>query len=85
MRVTAFSDEEEEAVGLTSVMPFPLESRLRELGAVYDRAPMWKPHCVRDQRLVTGQNPASSVAVAHETLKASELVRTKEIRLTEAL
>jgi hypothetical protein len=35
--VAAFSDEEEDAVGLTSVVPFALETRLRELGARYER------------------------------------------------
>ncbi|WP_437799103.1 type 1 glutamine amidotransferase domain-containing protein [Sorangium sp. So ce693] len=69
-RVSAFSDEEEQAVGLAAVVPFALESRLRSLGARYERGPVWKPFAVRDGRLVTGQNPASSARVAQETLAA---------------
>ncbi|MGK4007211.1 type 1 glutamine amidotransferase domain-containing protein [Sorangium sp. So ce1036] len=69
-RVSAFSDEEEQAVGLAGVVPFALESRLRALGGRYERGPMWKPFAVRDGRLVTGQNPASSALVAQETLAA---------------
>jgi putative intracellular protease/amidase len=67
-RVSGFSDEEEKAVGLTEVVPFQLETRLRELGGRYERGPMWKPFAVRDGRLVTGQNPASSALTARETL-----------------
>jgi len=69
-RVTGFSDEEETVMKLMDVVPFPLETRLRELGAVYERGPIWKSHAVRDGRLVTGQNPASSVDVARQTLAA---------------
>lgn len=69
-RVAGFSDEEEEVVKLEEVVPFRLESKLRELGGKYERGPIWKPFAVRDGRLVTGQNPASSTLVAKETLAA---------------
>lgn len=71
-RVAAFSNEEESAVGLTEVVPYLLEDKLIELGGRYERGPQWQPFAVRDDRLVTGQNPASSAAVAHETLRAIE-------------
>jgi putative intracellular protease/amidase len=69
-RIAAFSDEEERAAKLDKVVPFPLETRLRELGGRYERGPMWSSFAVRDGRLVTGQNPASSVAAAREVLTA---------------
>lgn len=69
-RVAGFSDEEEAAVKLEEIVPFRLESRLRELGGKYERGPMWSAFAVRDGRLVTGQNPQSSVAAAKETLAA---------------
>lgn len=69
-RVAGFSNEEEVAVKLDKVVPFALETRLRELGGRYERGPMWGSFAVRDGRLVTGQNPASSVAVAREVLAA---------------
>ena len=69
-RVAGFSDEEERAVGLAEIVPFLLESRLTELGGRYERGPNWAPFAVRDGRLVTGQNPASSRAVAEEVLRA---------------
>jgi putative intracellular protease/amidase len=71
-RVAGFSNEEEAAVGLTKVVPFSLETRLRELGGHYERGPMWGAFAVRDGKLVTGQNPSSSAAVAQETLAALE-------------
>jgi putative intracellular protease/amidase len=69
-RVAGFSNVEEKAVKLDKVVPFALETRLKELGGTYERGPMWKSFAVRDGRLVTGQNPASSAAVAREVLSA---------------
>lgn len=62
-KVSAFSNAEEEAAGLTKVMPFLLESKLKERGALYEKAGLWQEHISVDQRLVTGQNPASAGAV----------------------
>jgi putative intracellular protease/amidase len=68
-RVTGFSDAEEEAVGLTAVVPFLLEDRLRERGGVYSNGANWAPYVQVDGKLVTGQNPASSGPAAEELLK----------------
>lgn len=64
--VAAFTNEEEEAVGLTGVMPFLLESMLIERGAEHTEAENFQPHVVVSERLVTGQNPASATGVAEE-------------------
>jgi putative intracellular protease/amidase len=68
-RVTGFSNSEEEAVGLTAVVPFLLEDRLKERGGSYSKGPDWAPYVRVDGKLVTGQNPASSEAGAKELLK----------------
>lgn len=68
-RVTGFSDEEEAAVGLTDIVPFSLEEALKRNGARYERGAVWQSYVVTDGRLVTGQNPASSEAAAHEVLR----------------
>lgn len=68
-RVTGFSNEEEQAVQLDRVVPFLLEDRLTERGGLYHKGPQWEPHVEIDDRLVTGQNPASSVPVAEALLK----------------
>jgi putative intracellular protease/amidase len=69
-RVAGFTNAEEAAVGLAEIVPFALESALRERGAKYESASMWSSFAVRDGNLITGQNPASSVAVAKATLEA---------------
>jgi putative intracellular protease/amidase len=69
-RIAAFTDSEERAVGLDKAVPFLLETRLRELGAMHDGAPDFQPHAVRDGRLVTGQNPASAVPTAKLVIEA---------------
>jgi putative intracellular protease/amidase len=74
-RVSAFTNSEEEAVGLVDAVPFLLETRLRELGGDFGGAPDFQPYAVRDGQLVTGQNPASSEEVARLTLAA---VRERE-------
>jgi putative intracellular protease/amidase len=69
-KFTSFTNEEEEAAGLTKVVPFLLQSKLSELGGRFEGAPKWASHVVRDGNLVTGQNPASSLAVAEAVLVA---------------
>ena len=69
-RVNAFTNEEEAGVGLMDVVPFHLETRLRELGGRFENGPMWQPYAVRDGHLITGQNPASSALVAQQVVAA---------------
>ena len=68
-RVTGFTNEEEAAVGLTTVVPFLLEDRLKERGGIYSKAANWTPYVQVDGKVVTGQNPASSGPGAEELLK----------------
>lgn len=78
--ITAFSDSEEKAVGLMEVVPFALESRLRELGATVKTGPDFEPFALRDDLLVTGQNPASSEKVARLLLEALAETRRPQAR-----
>ncbi len=68
--VTGFSNSEEAAVQLTGIVPFLLEDELQAKGARYSRAADWQSHALVDGHLITGQNPASSVAVAEAVLAA---------------
>jgi len=68
-RVTGFTDTEEEAVGLTTVVPFLVEDRLKERGGIFSKAADWAPYIQVDGKLVTGQNPASSGPGAQELMK----------------
>jgi putative intracellular protease/amidase len=68
-RVTGFTNDEEAAVELTDVVPFLLESELKGQGAAFSRAASFEAHVVTDDRLVTGQNPASSEPAAQAVLE----------------
>ncbi|WP_238006728.1 type 1 glutamine amidotransferase domain-containing protein [Dactylosporangium sp. AC04546] len=63
-RVAAFTDSEEHAAGAADAVPFLLQTRLEQLGAIHTGAPDWQPHVVVDGNLITGQNPASATGVA---------------------
>ncbi|WP_114191830.1 type 1 glutamine amidotransferase domain-containing protein [Edaphovirga cremea] len=68
-RVTGFSNSEEDAVGLTKIVPFLVEDELKKLGGEYSKEADWKVYAIDDGHLITGQNPASSEAVAQLLLK----------------
>jgi putative intracellular protease/amidase len=65
-RVAAFTDDEERAVNLDRVVPFLLATTLGQRGAVHVPAPNWQSNVIVDDRLVTGQNPASAERVGQE-------------------
>lgn len=67
-KVNGFTNEEEIAVGLEKVVPFMLEDQLKARGAKFEKTANWQSHVVADQRLVTGQNPASAEAVGKTVL-----------------
>jgi putative intracellular protease/amidase len=67
-KVTGFSNTEEEAVGLTKIVPFLLEDALQSNGAIYSKVADWNPYAVEDGLLITGQNPASSKLVTDKLL-----------------
>jgi putative intracellular protease/amidase len=69
-KVTGFANSEEDAVGLTNVVPFLVEDELRAKGGVYSRGPDWGSYVVEDGLLITGQNPGSSPATARTLIDA---------------
>jgi len=72
--IAVFTDKEEEMVGLTGKVPFLLETELVKLGGKLVAGEPWSDNAVADGRLVTGQNPQSSVSVAKlvcETLRST--------------
>jgi putative intracellular protease/amidase len=70
LKVNSFTDAEEEAVGLTEIVPFLLETELRKRGAKFEGTENFQAHAVRDGHLVTGQNPRSAKRVAELMLEA---------------
>ncbi|HEY0146588.1 MAG TPA: type 1 glutamine amidotransferase domain-containing protein [Methylovirgula sp.] len=68
-QVTGFTDTEEEAVGLTKVVPFLVEDELKAEGGIFSKTADWGVHVVSDGLLTTGQNPASSGPAAKVLLE----------------
>ncbi|MGW4161486.1 type 1 glutamine amidotransferase domain-containing protein [Streptomyces sp. NPDC004788] len=68
-RVTAFTQAEERAVGLDAVVPYFLDEELERRGARYEAGEPFRGHVVVDGNLVTGQNPASAVALVASAME----------------
>jgi putative intracellular protease/amidase len=71
-RVSAFTNEEEAEVGLTTIVPFLLEDELKRLGGLFEKVPNWQSFAIVDGRLITGQNPSSSKEAAQKLVKLLE-------------
>ena len=63
-KIAGFSNQEEKVLGsvlgienyIQNVLPFELETKLKERGGVYSSASPWQSHVQVDSRVVTGQN-----------------------------
>ena len=71
--MTGFTNSEEDAVGLTHTVPLLVEDTLVARGAKYSKGDDWQSYIRQDDNLITGQNPASSEAVARRVLAALEV------------
>jgi putative intracellular protease/amidase len=71
-QVTGFSNTEEEAVGLTKVVPLLVEDGLKEQGGIFSKGNDWQSYVLQDGHLITGQNPGSSEAVAQKLIALLE-------------
>ena len=68
-KVSAFTNEEEIALELEDIVPFMLETTLKERGAIFEKSALWQEQVSSDQRLITGQNPASASKLGEMLLK----------------
>ncbi|OBH11396.1 type 1 glutamine amidotransferase domain-containing protein [Mycobacterium sp. E1747] len=68
-QVTAFTNDEEDAVGLREKARWTAEDELVKMGVDFSRGELWKPYTLRDRNLFTGQNPASAGPLAKEFMK----------------
>jgi putative intracellular protease/amidase/sugar lactone lactonase YvrE len=68
--LTSYTDSEEVAAKLDKEVPFILEQRLRELGAIFIAHENKADHIERDGNLITGQNPNSSASIAQAIVTA---------------
>ena len=67
-RITAFTNAEEELAGSAAKAKWLLQDRLTDAGLTVVVDQPWESHVEVDRNVVTGQNPASSAAVAAELL-----------------
>ena len=68
-QVTAYTNDEEDAVGLRAKARWTAEDELVKMGVDFSRGEVWKPYTVKDRNLFTGQNPASAAPLAEEFMK----------------
>jgi putative intracellular protease/amidase/sugar lactone lactonase YvrE len=68
--LTSYTNSEEIAAQLDREVPFILEQRLRELGAIFIAHENKADHIERDGNLLTGQNPNSSASIARALVAA---------------
>jgi putative intracellular protease/amidase len=76
-QIAAFTDDEERAVKLETVVPFLLASTLQQRGAIHRSAGNWQAQVVTDGRLVTGQNPQSAHGVGEAIVVALQAMATR--------
>lgn len=67
-KLTAFSNSEEDVAKLSDLVPFALETKLKEQGAVYEKGDDYTPYVVAEANLITGQNPQSSEPLAKKII-----------------
>lgn len=67
--VTGFSNSEEDAVQLSEIVPFLVETDLKSKGANYSKANDWQAYVISEGNLITGQNPASSELTAKTVIE----------------
>ena len=73
-QVTGFSNTEEKLAELDKVVPFLTENELIARGGNYSKDDdPWMPFVVCDDRLITGQNPASTGLLAEKVIAALKL------------
>jgi len=72
-QVTGFSNTEEKLAELESAVPFLTENELGARGGIYSKHDEpWKPFVISDNRVLTGQNPASTPLLAEKVVAALE-------------
>ncbi|WP_343596791.1 type 1 glutamine amidotransferase domain-containing protein [Pseudomonas sp.] len=70
-QVTGFSNTEEKLAELDEVVPFLTEHELIARGGIYNKHENpWESFVIPDDRLITGQNPASTRLLAEKVLAA---------------
>lgn len=68
-KINSFTNEEEREVKKDSIVPFLLETRLKERGGIFEAGENWESKVVIDNRLITGQNPQSASSLGNAIVR----------------
>jgi len=68
--ITGFTREEEIDFGTIDDIPFMLEGSLTRISARYNKVQPWQVFVIEDDRVISGQNPASAHSVGEAVVKA---------------
>ena len=68
--ITGFTREEEIDFGTIDDIPFMLEESLTRISARYNKVQPWQVFVIEDDRVISGQNPASAHSVGEAVVKA---------------
>lgn len=68
-KINSFTNEEEKEVEKDDIVPFLLETRLKERGAVFEKGEKWENKVVVDGRIITGQNPQSAASLGEAIVR----------------
>lgn len=82
-KINSFTNEEEKEAKKDDVVPFLLESRLRERGALFEAGSPWENKVVIDGRIITGQNPQSASSLGEAIVKVFDQIETTQGRQTD--
>jgi len=74
-RIAGFTNKEEAELGTTEIVPFLLQDKLIERGAIFIEGEAWQENVVVEGRLITGQNPASAKKVAQSIIKQFKSIK----------
>jgi len=69
-QITSFTNQEEHIKKTDELVPFLLETKLKELGANFISAEPWSEHVCVDRNIITGQNPQSALLLAEKIVEA---------------
>lgn len=67
-QLTAISNTEEDLRGVTKMIPFLVETELKERGALYNKGTEYMSNVIIDGNIVTGQNSASAAELTKKLL-----------------
>lgn len=78
-QITAFTNEEEQLRQARKYVPFDLETKLIEKGAIFQKAKKpFESQVITDGRLVTGQNPASAYEFGLEVINSIQKIKVQD-------